>query len=291
MAETQKLGGEFTFPGTQMTVKRMGYGAMRLTGPHIMGPPKDRAEAVAVLREAVESGVNHIDTAEFYGPHAANEIIREALHPYKDGLVIVTKVGAVRSQDGGWHAAQSPAELTQAVHENLRSLGVDALDIVNFRAWTGQGGPVDQPLDEQFSALAKLQQQGLIKHLGVSTVTAKQVVAAQKIAPVVCVQNEYNLAERRDEALIDELAKQGIAYVTYFPLGGGGMRPVPQTTLEEVAQQAGATPMQVALAWQLHRADNVLLIPGTSSRVHLRENLAAAELQLSAEQLRKLDAS
>jgi pyridoxine 4-dehydrogenase len=282
------LGGTFTFPGTTLTVERMGYGAMQLAGPHVFGPPKDRAAAVAVLRAAVESGVNHFDTSDFYGPHVTNQILKEALHPYKKGLVIVTKVGAKRGDDGSWNPAQSPAELTQAVHDNLRNLGLDAIDVVNFRAWTGQGGPQEQPLEEQFTALAKLRDQGLIKHLGVSTVTSSQIKAARKLAPVVCVQNEYNLVQRRDDALIDELAKDGIAYVSYFPLGG--FTPLQSSVLDEVGKELHATPMQVALAWQLHRSPNVLVIPGTSSVAHLKENLAAASLELSAAILTRLDA-
>lgn len=282
------LGGEFTFPGTQMTVKRMGYGAMQLAGPHVFGPPKDRAAALAVLRAAVEAGVNHIDTSDFYGPHVTNQIIREALAPYAKDLTIVTKVGAVRGADGSWNAAQSPAELISAVHDNLRNLGMDVLDVVNLRTM-GQGlGLSEGTIAEQFSTLAELQRKGLIRHLGISNATAAQVEEAQGIAPVLCVQNEYNLAKRGDDALIDYLAAKGIGYVPFFPLGG--FSPLQSSELSEVATELGATPMQVALAWLLHRSPNVLLIPGTSSVGHLRENLAAATLELSGEVLRKLDA-
>ena len=282
------LGGEFVFAGTDVRVKRMGYGAMQLAGPHVFGPPKDRAAAVAVLRAAVEAGVNHIDTSDFYGPHVTNEIIREALAPYAQGLTIVTKVGAVRGADGSWNAAQRPAELTAAVHDNLRNLGVEALDVVNLRTMGAGLGVSEGSIAEQFEALAELQRKGLIRHLGVSNVTAAQVAEAQGIAPVVCVQNEYNLAKRRDDALIDELAAQGIAYVPFFPLGG--FSPLQSDELSAVATELGMTPMQVALGWLLHRAPNVLLIPGTSSVGHLRENLAAAELELPAAMLTRLDA-
>jgi pyridoxine 4-dehydrogenase len=287
MSEQNKLGGTFTFPGTSTTVNRMGYGAMQLAGPHVFGPPKDRDAAIAVLREAVESGVNHIDTSDFYGPHIVNGIIKEALHPYSNDLTIVTKVGAVRGEKGEWLPAQSPAELESAVHDNLRNLGLDVLDVVNYRAWTGLEGPKEQSLEEQFTTLAKLQQQGLIRHLGVSTVTANQIKAAREIAPVVCVQNEYNLVQRRDDSLIDQLAADGIAYVSYFPLGG--FTPLQSSVLNDAATALGTTPMVVALAWQLHRAPNMLLIPGTSSVGHLRENLSAATLQIPTEILHKLD--
>ena len=286
MLNAEKLGGAFTLPGTDRTLYRIGYGAMQLAGPHVFGPPKDRALAVAVLREAVASGVNHIDTSDFYGPHVTNQIIREALHPYPHDVTIVTKVGAVRGADGSWNPAQSPAELTQAVHDNLRNLGVDTLDVVNMRLWS-QTGPAEGPVEEQFTALAELQRQGLIQHLGVSHATMKQVEEARTIAPVVCVQNEYNLAKRGDDALIDHLATQGIAYVPYFPLGG--FTPLQSSTLSDVAAELGATSMQVALAWLLNRAPNILLISGTSSPAHLRENLAAAELELSTEVLNKLN--
>ncbi len=287
MAEQNKLGGTFTFPGTTITVNRMGYGAMQLAGPHVFGPPKDRNAAIAVLREAVETGINHIDTSDFYGPHITNGIIKEALHPYPDDLTIVTKVGARRDDKGAWLPAQSPAELQSAVHDNLRNLGLDVLDVVNYRAWTGMEGPKEQPLEEQFSTLAKLQQQGLIRHLGVSTVTANQIGKAREIAPVLCVQNEYNLVQRRDDALIDQLAADGIAYVSYFPLGG--FTPLQSSVLNDAATALGTTPMVVALAWQLHRAPNMLLIPGTSSVAHLRENISAASLEIPAEIMEKLE--
>jgi len=279
-------GGTFTLPGTEITLNRMGYGAMQLAGPHVFGPPKDRPAAIAVLHEAIAAGVNHIDTSDFYGPHVTNQIIREALHPYPKDLTIVTKVGAVRGEDGSWNPANSPAELVSAVEDNLRNLGLDVLDIVNFRAWSRQG-PSNDPIAEQFTALAELQQKGLIRHLGLSTVTMAHVEEAEKIAPVVCVQNEYNVAHRGDDAFIDALAAKGIAYVPYFPLGG--FTPLQSDTLSEVAAELGKTPLQVALAWLLHRSPNILLIPGTSSVGHLRENLAAAEVELSAEVLAKLD--
>jgi aryl-alcohol dehydrogenase-like predicted oxidoreductase len=285
MLNTETLGGTFTLRGTKLNLYRMGYGAMQLAGPQVWGPPKDRAAAIAVLREAVASGVNHIDTSDFYGPHVTNQIIREALHPYPAGLTIVTKVGAVRGADASWNAAQSPAELTSAVHDNLRNLGVDVLDVVNLRVF-GHGLTEDR-IGEQFSVLAGLQQQGLIRHLGISNATAPQVEEALAIAPLVCVQNEYNLAQRHDDALIDHLAEKGIAYVPFFPLGG--FTPLQSSTLSGVAAQLGVTPMQVALAWLLQRAPNILLIPGTSSLRHLRENLAAAELVLSREALDQLN--
>jgi pyridoxine 4-dehydrogenase len=288
MANTKsgaKLGGTFTLPGTNFTVNRMGYGAMQLAGPHVFGPPKDRAMAVAVLREAVEAGVNHIDTSDFYGPHVTNQILREALHPYT-GLTIVTKVGAKRGNDGSWLPARSPEELRQAVHDNLHNLGVDVLDVVNMRAF-GLERPQEGSIAEQFETLAELQRQGLIRHLGVSHVTATQVAEAEKIAPVVCVQNLYNLALCWDDGLIDNLQSRGVAYVPYFPLGG--FTPLQSETLNEVAARLGATPMQVALAWLLHRAENILLIPGTSSPAHLRENLAAAELKIPKVELAELD--
>ena len=287
MADQTTPGGIFTFPGTSTTVNRMGYGAMQLAGPHVFGPPKDRNAAIAVLREAVESGVNHIDTSDFYGPHIVNGIIREALHPYSSDQTIVTKVGARRDDKGAWLPAQSPAELESAVHDNLRNLGVDVLDVVNYRAWTGMEGPKDQPLEEQFTTLAKLQQQGLIRHLGVSTVTADQIRKARAIAPVVCVQNEYNLVQRRDDALLEQLAADGIAYVSYFPLGG--FTPLQSSVLNDAATALGTRPMVVALAWLLQRAPNMLLIPGTSSVAHLRENMSAATLEIPAEILEKLD--
>lgn len=283
------LGGTFTFTGSStaagMTVHRMGYGAMQLAGPHVWGPPKDRNAAVAVLREAVEAGVNHIDTSDFYGPHVTNEIIREALHPYADGLVIVTKVGAKRGADGSWNQATSKEELTSAVHDNLRNLGLERMDVVNLRALgTLEGERVS--LEEPLTVLAELQKQGLIAALGVSNVSHWQYEDAKRIAPIVCVQNEYNLAKRRDDAFVDALADEGVAYVPYFPLGG--FTPLQSSVLDEAAKSLGVTPMQLALAWLLHRSANVLLIPGTSSVRHLRENLAAAELDLSAEVLGRL---
>ena len=285
MTNGKKLGGTFTLPGTHVTVNRMGYGAMQLAGPGVFGPPKDRAAAVAVLREAVESGVNHIDTSDFYGPHVTNQILREALHPYT-GLTIVTKVGGRRGEDGAWIAAQSPAELRQAVQDNLRNLGLEALDVVNLRAW-GFERPQEGSIGVQFETLAERQGQGLIRHLGVSHVTAAQVREAETIAPVVCVQNFYNVAVRGDDELIDALGAKGIAFVPYFPLGG--FTPLQSGTLNEVAARLGATPMQVALAWLLRRAENVLLIPGTSSVGHLRENLAAAELEIPEEEMGELE--
>jgi aryl-alcohol dehydrogenase-like predicted oxidoreductase len=256
---------------------RMGYGAMQLAGPGVFGPPKDRAAALAVLREAVAAGVNHIDTSDFYGPHVTNQVIREALHPYPDDLVIVTKVGAFRGKDGSWVPAQTPADLARGVHDNLRNLGVDVIDVVNLRVGT-MHGPTKASIEERFTAVAELQRRGLIRHLGLSNVTAAQVAEAQRIAPVVCVQNHYNLVHRTDDALIDMLAEQRIAYVPFFPLGG--FNDIQSEALSGVAKRAGASPMQVALAWLLARAPNVLLIPGTSRLAHLRENLAAAELTL-----------
>jgi aryl-alcohol dehydrogenase-like predicted oxidoreductase len=256
----------------------MGYGAMQLAGPGVFGPPRDRREAIAVLREAVALGVNHIDTSDYYGPHVTNQLIQEALHPYPDGLVIVTKVGAVRGADASWISALSPADITSAVHDNLRNLRVEALDVVNLRA----GGilePNEDSIEEQFTTLVELKRQGLIKQLGLSNVTPGQIKQATRIDDVVCVQNLYNLIHRDDDALIDELAASGVAYVPFFPLGG--FTPLQSSTLSKVAKQLHATPMQVALAWLLHRAPNILLIPGTSSIVHLRENLAAVELTLT----------
>jgi aryl-alcohol dehydrogenase-like predicted oxidoreductase len=268
------------------TVKRMGYGAMQLAGPGVFGPPKDHDAAIAVLREAVASGVNHIDTSDYYGPHVTNQLIREALHPYPDDLVIVTKLGAVRGDDGSWNPAHTPADFERGVHDNLRNLGLEALDVVNLRVG-GLHGPTDGPIEALFTSLVELQSQGLIRQLGLSNVTSAQVAACRKIAEVVCVQNSYNLAHRADDALIDELAGLGIAYVPFFPLGG--FAPLQSAALSEVAADLGASPMQVALAWLLGRAPNILLIPGTSSLAHLRENLAAAELALPPAALAKLD--
>jgi pyridoxine 4-dehydrogenase len=277
-----------TFLLGDRTVNRMGYGAMQLAGPHVFGPPKDPAAAIAVLREALAAGVNHIDTADFYGPHVTNRLIREALHPYAEDLVIVTKVGAVRGCDASWNPALSPAELTQAVHDNLRNLGVDALDVVNLRAWGDMQSPAEGSIEQSFTALAELQRQGLIRHLGLSNVTASQVKEAQGIAKVVCVQNHYNLTHRSDEQLIDDLGRQGIAYVPFFPLGG--FSPLQSQTLSAVAARLEASPLCVALAWLLQRAPNVLLIPGTSSVAHLEENLTAGELHIPAPLLAELDA-
>ncbi|WP_053146815.1 aldo/keto reductase family oxidoreductase [Pseudomonas sp. P97.38] len=277
-----------TFLLGDRAVKRMGYGAMQLAGPHVFGPPKDPAAAVAVLREAVASGVNHIDTADFYGPHVTNRLIREALHPYAEDLTLVTKVGAVRGADASWNPAQSPAELTQAVHDNLRNLGLDVLDVVNLRVWGNVSSPSDESIEQAFTALAELQHQGLIRHLGVSNVTVAQVRQAQGIAKVVCVQNHFNLTHRADESLIAELGREGIAYVPFFPLGG--FTPLQSQTLSSVAARLEASPLCVALAWLLQRAPNILLIPGTSSLAHLRENLSASELTLAPALLAELDA-
>jgi aryl-alcohol dehydrogenase-like predicted oxidoreductase len=282
-----KLAQAGTFSLGDRTVNRVGYGAMQLAGKGVFGPPKDHAAALAVLRAAVEAGVNHIDTSDFYGPHVTNRIIREALHPYADELLIVTKVGALRGDDASWRPAQSPAELVQAVHDNLRNLGLDVLDAVNLRVMGDVHAPSEGSIEAQFSALAELRQQGLVRHLGLSNATASQVAEAQRIAPVVCVQNQYNLAHRDDDALVDALAGQGIAYVPFFPLGG--FTPLQSQTLSDVAARLDATPMQVALAWLLARSPNLLLIPGTSSVAHLRENLAAAELRLSDEVVTELD--
>jgi aryl-alcohol dehydrogenase-like predicted oxidoreductase len=272
--------------GGDLTVTRMGYGAMQLAGPHVFGPPADRGAAVAVLREAVELGITHIDTSDYYGPYVTNEIIREALHPYPDSLHIVTKVGALRDAEGGWPQALAPEQLRQAVHDNLDHLGVEALDVVNLRVG-GFDRPTPGSLAEPFTALAQLQQDGLIRHLGLSTVDAGQIAEAQSIAPVVCVQNFYNLAHRVDDDLIGSLTAQGIAYVPYFPLGG--FSPLQSDELGSVAAGLGAAPMAVALAWLLQRSPNILLIPGTSSVAHLRENVAGAHLALSAEDLAELD--
>jgi aryl-alcohol dehydrogenase-like predicted oxidoreductase len=285
MTNHDALGG--TFPLGDLTVTRMGYGAMQLAGPGVMGPPKDRDEAVAVLREVVESGINHIDTSDYYGPYVTNEIIREALHPYPDDLVIVTKVGARRDEQGGWPHARTPGDLRAAVHDNLEHLGVEAMDVVNLRMG-GFDAAEPGSIAEQVEALAELQQQGLIKHLGLSTVNADQLAEAQTIAPIVCVQNLYNLARREDEDLLRLTADQGIAYVPYFPLGG--FSPLQSDVLQSVADSLDATPMAVALAWLLQRSPNILLIPGTSSRSHLRANIAAAQLELPADALAKLDA-
>ena len=275
------------FPLGHRTVNRLGYGAMQLAGPGVFGPPKDRDAALAVLREAVASGVNHIDTSDFYGPHITNQLIREALHPYPEDLVIVTKFGAVRGANASWNPAISPEDLTRAVHDNLRNLGLETLDVVNLRLMGRIHGPSEGSLEAPFTALAELQRQGLIRRLGLSNVTAAQFAQAQGIAEVVCVQNQYNIVHREDDALIDTLADSGVAYVPFFPLGG--FTPLQSAALSEVAAELGATPMQTALAWLLERAPNILLIPGTSSLGHLRENLAAAAIKLPAEAVLKLD--
>jgi pyridoxine 4-dehydrogenase len=284
MASLDKAG---TFTLGDRTVKRFGYGAMQLAGPGVFGPPKDRDAALAVLREVVDSGVNHIDTSDFYGPHVTNRLIREALHPYPDDLVIVTKIGARRGEDGSWIPAFSREELTQAVHDNLRNLGLDALDVVNLRAMFSVHGPAEGPIEAPLAVLAELQQQGLIRHIGLSNVTPAQIAEGRGICEVICVQNQYNLAHRADDALIDDLAHDGIAYVPFFPLGG--FSPLQSAALSNAARRLDATPMQVALAWLLRRAPNILLIPGTSSVAHLRENLWAAELDPSDEVVAELD--
>jgi pyridoxine 4-dehydrogenase len=277
-----------TFRLGDRTVKRLGYGAMQLAGPGVFGPPKDHDAAVAVLREAVAQGVDHIDTSDFYGPHITNRLIKEALRPYADDLTIVTKIGARRGADGSWNPALSAEELTRAVQDNLANLGLDALDVVNLRIMFSVHGPAEGSIEAPLIALAELQRQGLVRHIGLSNVTARQVEEGRRIAEIVCVQNMYNLAHRDDDALIDSLAADGIAYVPFFPLGG--FSPLQSSALSEVAAELGATPMQVALAWLLRRSPNILLIPGTSSVAHLTENLAAASLMLSAEAIRALDA-
>jgi len=281
------LGGSFTLGKSSLTVNRMGYGAMQLAGPGVWGPPKDPDGAVAVLREAVAAGVNHIDTADYYGPQVTNQIIRRALHPYPTGVVIVTKLGARRLADGSWQHATSPEDLTAGVHDNLRNLGLDALEVVNFRSF-GVHGPVEGSIAAPLTVLAELQRQGLVRHIGLSNVTPTQLAEGRKICKIVCVQNHYNVAHRADEALIDELARDGVAYVPYFPLGG--FTPLQSSTLSDVARRLGATPMQVALAWLLARAPNILLIPGTSSLAHLRENLAAVDIALPDDAMTTLDA-
>jgi pyridoxine 4-dehydrogenase len=284
MTSVQK-SGTFTLGGR--TVNRLGYGAMQLAGPGVFGPPKDRDSALAVLREAVAQGVNHIDTSDFYGPHVTNQIIREALHPYSDDLTIVTKVGARRGADGSWIPAMSPDELTQAVHDNLRNLGVDVLDVVNLRSMFDVHGPAEGLLEAPLTVLVELQRKGLVRHIGLSNVTPTQIAEGRKICEIVCVQNYYNLAHRDDDALIDDLAGDGTAYVPFFPLGG--FNPLQSSTLSAVAARLGATPMQVALAWLLRRAPNILLIPGTSSMVHLKENLATTEIVLSDDVIKQLE--
>jgi pyridoxine 4-dehydrogenase len=276
-----------TFVLGNRRVNRLGYGAMQLAGPGVFGPPKDPEAAVAVLREAVARGVNHIDTSDFYGPHHTNQIIRKALHPYPDDLVIVTKIGARRGAEGSWLAAATPAQLTEAVHDNLRNLGLDAMEVVNLRVMFDAHGPAAGSIEPQLNTLADLQRKGLIRHIGLSNVTPTQIAEGRRICEIVCVQNQYNLAHRTDDALVDELARNNIAYVPFFPLGG--FNPLQSSTLSDVAERLNATPLQVALAWLLQRSPNILLIPGTSSVAHLRENLAAQELQLSADALAALD--
>jgi aryl-alcohol dehydrogenase-like predicted oxidoreductase len=284
MASIEQSG---TFKLGDRAVKRLGYGAMQLAGPGVFGPPKDHAAALAVLREAIASGVDHIDTSDFYGPHVTNQIIREALHPYPQDLVIVTKISARRGADKSWIPAMSREELTQAVHDNLRNLGLDVLDVVNLRSMLNPHHPVEGSLEAPLTVLADLQRKGLVRHIGLSNVTAKQIADGRKICEIVCVQNYYNVAHRDDDAMIDDLARDGIAYVPFFPLGG--FNPLQSSTLSDVAQRLGATPMQVALAWLLRRSPNILLIPGTSSVAHLRENLAAAALVLPDDALMALE--
>ena len=290
MAKHSNLGGTFSFPSTSITVNRMGYGAMQLAGQDsdklVWGPPRDIPGAIAVLRAAAASGVNHIDTSDFYGPHVTNQLIKQALHPYSDDLVIVTKVGARRGSDGSWPHARSRQEIIDAVHDNLRNLSLDTLQVVNLRLG-GFSAPEDEPFEEPLSALAELKQKGLIQHIGLSTVSPRQLAEAQAITEIVCIQNFYNLAQRGDDKFIDDLATQGVAYVPYFPLGG--FSPLQSSRLNEVAASLGATPMQVALAWLLQRSPNILLIPGTSSVQHLRENLKAAGLELPHQALADLD--
>jgi len=287
MIEQTDLAGSFTLAGTSMTLNRMGYGAMQLAGPGVWGPPRDLDAAIAVLREAVESGVNHIDTSDYYGPHVTNQIIKQALHPYPDGLVIVTKLGARRGSDQSWIHALSRQELIDGVHDNLRNLGLDALDIVNLRVG-GMLEPSEGSIEEPLTVLAELKRQGLLRYIGLSNITPEQLSEAQTITEIVCVQNFYNVARRNDDAFIDDLAAQGIAYVPFFPLGG--FTPLQSSELDASAASLGATPMQVALAWLLHRSPNILLIPGTSSLKHFRENLKAATLQIPAEVIGDLDA-
>ena len=282
---TVDRSGKYNLGGR--SVRRLGYGAMQLAGSGVFGPPKDPDAALAVLREAVASGVNHIDTSDFYGPHVTNQLIRNALHPYPKELVIVTKIGARRGADGSWLPAFSPKELAEAVHDNLRNLGLDVLDAVNLRSMFGIHGPAEGSIEGPLSALAELQRKGLIRHIGLSNVTPAQIEEGRRICEIVCVQNHYNLAHRADDELIDELGCHGIAYVPFFPLGG--FTPLQSSTLSSVAQRLGATPMQVALAWLLRRAPNILLIPGTSSIAHLRENLTAAELDLPTDAVTALD--
>jgi len=286
MTNQTQLGGTFNFPGTTFTVHRIGYGTMQLAGPHVFGPPHDRSEAIAVLREAIDSGVNHIDTSDFYGPHVTNQLIKEALYPYPNDLTLVTKVGARRGDDGSWILDRSRENLVESIHDNLRNLGLDALDIVNLRMG-GLSAPEPGSIAEPLKVLIEFKQQGLIRHIGLSTVTPEQLAEAQTLTEVVCIQNFYNLANRGDDAFIDDVAKQGIAYVPYFPLGG--FSPLQSSVMDTVAASLGVTPMQVAQAWLLHRSPNILLIAGTSRRTHLRENLSVAKLQLAPEVITQLD--
>ncbi|MEP7075181.1 MAG: aldo/keto reductase family oxidoreductase [Acidobacteriota bacterium] len=286
MSEQAKLGGTFTFPGTSMSVNRLGYGAMQLAGPGVFGPPKDEAAAIAVLREAVAAGVNHIDTSDYYGPHITNQIIKKALHPYPKDLTIVTKLGARRGDDASWIMTRTREDLIAGVHDNLRNLGLDAMDVVNLRVGNHMG-PVDESLEEPLTVLAELKEQGLIRHIGLSTVTPKQFADAQKITDIVCIQNLYNVANRGDDQFIDDLAMLGVAYVPYFPLGG--FTPLQSLELDAVAERLGKTPMQIALAWLLQRSPNILLIPGTSSVGHLRENLSSVDVQLTPEAIAELE--
>jgi aryl-alcohol dehydrogenase-like predicted oxidoreductase len=288
MLSQSNLAGRFTFPVTSRTVNRMGYGAMQLAGPGVFGPPRDADEAIAVLREAVAAGVNHIDTSDYYGPHVTNQIIKRALHPYPAGLVIASKLGARRSDDESWLPAHSRQELRDGVHGNLRNLGLDAIAIVNLRVG-GVLEPAEGSIEEPLTALAELKQQGLIRHIGLSNVTPAQFAEGEQITKIACVQNFYNVAHRNDDPFIDDLAAKGVAYVPFFPLGG--FTPLQSAELDAAARSLGATPMQVALAWLLQRSPNILLIPGTSSRAHLRENLQAATLRLPADVLAELDAS
>jgi pyridoxine 4-dehydrogenase len=286
MTKQTDLGGSFTLPGTSMELNRMGYGAMQLAGPHVWGPPRDMDAAIAVLREAVAAGVNHIDTSDYYGPHITNQIIKQALHPYPDGLLIVTKVGARRLPDKSWVHALSRQELIDAVHDNLRNLGLDALDVVNLRVGAVMG-PAEGSIEEPLAALVELKRQGLVRHLGLSNITPGQLAEAQAMTEIVCVQNLYNVAQRHDDAFIDDLRQKGVAYAPFFPLGG--FTPLQSSALDAAAADLQATPMQVALAWLLQRSPNIVLIPGTSSLEHLRENLRAATIQLPAEIVARLD--
>lgn len=292
MLQQMNLAGSFTLPGSLLSVNRMGYGAMQLAGKDgnklVWGPPPDVDGAIALLQEAVESGVNHIDTSDFYGPHVTNQILRKALSPYRDGLVIVTKVGALRGEDGSWIPAFSPEELTDAVHSNLRNLGLDVLDVVNLRIMLNVHQPAEGSIEAPLTVLAELQQKGLIRHIGLSNVTRTQIAEARRIVPIVCVQNQYNLAHRSDDTLVADLAPDGIAYVPFFPLGG--FSPLQSDTLSNVASRLNSTPMQVALAWLLQRSPNILVIPGTTSLQHLRENLQSAKLQIPAKELTVLEA-